>query len=329
MEYSFVKQSLISTLIFHSIVSFVQIFDLLLTFNGQLMIKYGPYFFMSLLVISLICCFMVMKTCFKGLAAIAVALLTAEKLKVISQKNFQQLQFSKSPTVEKKILYESKKLTYFAIVNLILFSTTLIFYFPSPLVDLEEDFYYSVVLFRKKFSSTLSRLLTSIYYVTFPNLFFITTGNCFCVCYMIMYERFQVYIINDLLKNISSDYAEDTSDESYQNKIRQNLTVCIKRHQLLTNIMYNNLIAQVGQNNEFLRSSLTSLTAIINTSLFVYNGQSLIDETMEMMENISKCPWTTWDVKNQKTLLYFMTNAQKPLTLGATGVFICEYPFAV
>jgi hypothetical protein len=50
---------------------------------------------------------------------------------------------------------------------------------------------------------------------------------------------------------------------------------------------------------------------------------------MKITRNISECPWTSWNIENRRILIFFMMNVHKPLIVGSSNIFVCEYPFII
>jgi succinate dehydrogenase hydrophobic anchor subunit len=235
LDFTVTKILLFLTLTVHSCVSLLQVWEVVAKFDSKLLIEHGPIFFMILY----------------GIASVIMSLTVGEKLKNLLQNDFRQLLALKrvSPKLREKIKYESNKFTILTLINQILLVLTTFLYL--PILEMDDNFYYAVAFFKKHFSSQMSSILSMIYYWTLPWLFACMTGGSFGISYIILHEKFLVYIINDLLKHISNGYTFDNDetlirDRTYQSEIRKRLIISIKHHQVLTRYLlswaiFNNL----------------------------------------------------------------------------------------
>jgi hypothetical protein len=235
LDFTVTKILLFLTLTVHSCVSLLQVWEVVAKFDSKLLIEHGPIFFMILY----------------GIASVIMSLTVGEKLKNLLQNDFRQLLALKRvrPRLREKINYESKKFTILILINQILLVLTTFLYL--PILEMDDNFYYAVAFFKKNFSSQMSSILSMIYYWTLPWLFVCMTGGSFGISYIILHEKFLVYIINDLLKHISNGYTFDNDetlirDRTYQSEIKKRLIISIKHHQVLTRYLlswtiFNNL----------------------------------------------------------------------------------------
>ncbi|RZB70328.1 hypothetical protein BDFB_005820 [Asbolus verrucosus] len=97
------------------------------------------------------------------------------------------------------------------------------------------------MLFETKFSTNVSIKLFWLYYFSMSLMCLTMEGVPIAVMYVAMYEKFQIYMINDILKSMVVDNRNTENwklirDEPYQQHIYQLLTVCIKRHHLIKHL---------------------------------------------------------------------------------------------
>ncbi|RZC34765.1 hypothetical protein BDFB_011370, partial [Asbolus verrucosus] len=223
-----IKMALIFTFFVHLIMNCLHFFEILSTFDADLLVKYGPTLFPLVY----------------GLATIIFDLMFEKKTAIVLEETFSQMWSldSTGSKTAKKIKKESKILIGLVVIDTILATVAIMFYL--PIMEWDIDIYYAIRLFEMKFSPTMSLVFSILYYATIPVLFFSMLCTTFALFYIMSYEKFQTYAINDLLKNISIDYQKIDDwkmmrDQSYQNTMYKRLTICIQRHQLLKRMEVN------------------------------------------------------------------------------------------
>src|SRR5699024_2154645 len=95
------------------------------------------------------------------------------------------------------------------------------------------DFYYSLMFFKKNISHTkIYWLLRVAYFSTAPTVVFTMAALGFIACYILVHQKFQLYVIRDLLSGLTVlTHGGDISCENYQRDIFLKLKFVVQRYQ--------------------------------------------------------------------------------------------------
>ncbi|KAJ3628976.1 hypothetical protein MTP99_013405 [Tenebrio molitor] len=343
------------TFLLHVFISVVFTYEVLTSFDPDLVTTYGPMVFIFGSVNPTPDETSSRKLPFQGVMGIAVIFYIEHTIKVLLGQTLGQLwDFSITSELYARMKNEAKK--FLLVVNVNNFMMATMVFFNFPMAGQNRNIYYAKYFF-EKVAPSCSTYLTYLYYATFPLLGYMMLINPTLMLYITAHLKYQVYHLNELLTNIGSEYegVEDYDlmrNETYQKKVSQQLKICVQRHRVLkywekkfNDTIYMPLIILMGlsimafislffgiivkrQDTYLLRVGSTMVFASISTFFPIASGQYLTNASSKMLMNAGNCRWTSWNVSNRRTLLIFMTNAQKPFIIG-TAFFLCEFPFII
>ncbi|EFA04737.1 odorant receptor 269 [Tribolium castaneum] len=340
MRLRLVKAILIIIFIFHSTIGVIQIIELLVTFDGNQLLQYGPFFLVSC-------------SCLVTISSVFTAekILTKLFIKLAVVRFWTLTRFP--PEISKKIAFESKIVTGASIIALtvmFLFSTVNVPFFG------DKNVIYGIMLIQKSFGRT-AKLFCFLYYGTLPILAYVAFISGGVLIYTLMHLRFYIFVINHYLERIVLQYdlvisdSHKLRDEEYQKSIYDQLKICIGRHQFFKKIekklnakllpylllllylgtaavlsMLFNILVDASKFGYFVAIG-GMVVSVIVPLLLVHVGQCLKDEYEKMFANTLKFPWIVWNSRNRKILFIFILNLQKSLCIGQPGLVLCEYSF--
>ncbi|XP_074037268.1 uncharacterized protein isoform X2 [Leptinotarsa decemlineata] len=176
------------------------------------------------------------------------------------------------------------------------------------------------------------------------------------VAYAFTHTKFQCYLLNGLLKNMSDYTGKGLDDEEYQMITYQKLVKLVKAHQntkklfglitkhfswmihpvyiancvAMVSIIYIYML-EISRGESFLHPRVLITQGIFGFALFVTmnHGQRLSDEFEKIFHNVYACPWYTWNKRNKQLILSLMTNSLQPMTLTSYAMVNLDYSATV
>ncbi|XP_074037265.1 uncharacterized protein [Leptinotarsa decemlineata] len=184
-----------------------------------------------------------------------------------------------------------------------------------------------------------------------------TSCLSFKVAYAFTHTKFQYYLLNGILKNLSDDTRKGLDDEEYQMITYQKLVQLVEVHQNTKKIfglivkyfswimhpayyIVNSVamvcviylyMLKISSGESFLQPRVLITQVMFGYALFVTvnHGQRLSDETDIFFHNVYACPWYIWNKRNNQLIFLLMTNALQPLKLTSYSSVNMDYSATV
>ncbi|XP_025161838.1 odorant receptor 22c-like [Harpegnathos saltator] len=77
-----------------------------------------------------------------------------------------------------------------------------------------------------------------------------------------------------------------------------------------------------GNNIEVIRYALYVIAQLVHLFVFCWEGQRLIDHSLQIRDKIYNCSWYEIPVKSRKLMLHVITKSLQSNTLSASRIFI-------
>ncbi|EEZ97723.1 odorant receptor 204 [Tribolium castaneum] len=255
------------------------------------------------------------------------------------------------PKVKQLILEDTKKTSkiyYRTLVTIFGFAAVIML----PIWGDQKEWFLCVQVYEHYFGKW-AQIPYHIYFLSFMWFAFTSVRLPLMMSYAIKNIRVQVFLVNQKIAKMSKEYEEaKIEDVNYQNRVYKNLRLCISHHVLLkwwlrklqkivrfclpvfvvigilteSSVVFY-LIYNFKKVNLLLKIRFLLLACTTGVIIYFFSeaGQSLY---IEVFDSLISCPWYSWNVKNRKVLLIFLTNSLQPMFFSLVG-FTIDYRFAL
>ncbi|XP_068900444.1 uncharacterized protein [Tenebrio molitor] len=328
-QFKFVKYLLKLTLITHSTMLLLQLYYFLQAPNMEDLIKYGLLF---------------LQLCY---TSFAFAVLLVKNHMVENVMNVIELWDISSARndVKLRIARESKQINIFVVIN-----TSLILLWATQIMSSPDD---TERIFVQHVLDKLCPRQTNFYVVIFKVTLYLAglalQVHAYQVIYTTQHVKFQMYMLNALIEGLGSDVEGSESlirDEIYQEEVESKLEKIIDRHcelirsknnalMLMSNLIIPfttgaivigiSIVLSFVQEVILWRSFVVAVSSLSTILSIIAAGQSIEDESENMLLKLEATNWYNWNTRNRKKLVLTLMNAANPIQLKFSEGFIVNF----